>query len=95
MPRGAANAGRLPWLGRRTPNRRLLGALSAGTDDGPRGATVRHGFPQKSAVNAGLVLSASMTMVSPSSSSASSVTVIVTVPAVSPSARVIVVDESV
>ena len=48
-----------------------------------------------SAVSAGLVLSASMTMVSPSSSSASSVTVIVTVPAVSPAARVIVVEDNV
>ena len=30
--------------------RRLLGPLSVGTDDDPRGATVRQGFPQKSVI---------------------------------------------
>ena len=47
------------------------------------------------AVSAGVMLSAPRTIVSPSSTSLSSTTVIVTVPAVSPSAMVIVVEDSV
>ena len=46
------------------------------------------------AVSAGLTLVASSTMVSPSSSSASSTTVMVAVPAVSPSAMVMVLDDN-